>query len=200
MDRGTAGTERQLRIRARSAAGRVAGAANYKHGLAAQRARTACPYVFPERPLFRTVAPYARRFTPDQRNNVRASASFHTGYKCDRVHQRSDPQSGQRAWSLPHRAGRAQVRLSGDHESRSEGHRAETLVQPLEERTKRLRDDLRRPPIHPPAITMRPGNSSPVSMAHRSSPSRSFLLAPTALRGLHLMGAAGLAAGQTRVR
>jgi hypothetical protein len=28
--------------------------------------------------------------------------------------------------------------------------------------------------------------SSPVRMAHRSSPSRSFLLAPTALRGLHL--------------
>jgi hypothetical protein len=50
MDRGTAGTERQLRIRARSAAGRVAGAANYKHGLAARRARTACPYVFPEGP------------------------------------------------------------------------------------------------------------------------------------------------------
>jgi hypothetical protein len=28
--------------------------------------------------------------------------------------------------------------------------------------------------------------SSPVMMTHRSSPSRSFLLAPTALRGLHL--------------
>jgi hypothetical protein len=28
--------------------------------------------------------------------------------------------------------------------------------------------------------------SSPIRMAHRSSPSRSYLLAPAALRGLHL--------------
>jgi hypothetical protein len=36
---------RQLRIRARSATGRVAEAANYKHELAAQRTRSACPHL-----------------------------------------------------------------------------------------------------------------------------------------------------------
>ena len=64
-----------------------------------------------------------------------------------RVDQRPHPQSGQRPRPLPHRAGRAQVRLPGDHESRSERDRAETMVQPLEKRTERLRDHLRRTPV-----------------------------------------------------
>ena len=72
-----------------------------------------------------------------------------------RVDQRPHPQSGQRPWSLPHRAGRPQVRLSGDHESRSERDRAKTMVQPLEKRTERLRDHLRRTPIRRTKITPR---------------------------------------------
>ena len=61
------------------------------------------------------------------------------------------------------------------------GQRTETLVQPVEGRVERLRDHLRRPAgrrpeIKPPPTTMIVP-SSPIRMAHRSSPSRSFLLA-----------------------
>jgi hypothetical protein len=80
---GTAGTERHLRIRARSAAGQVAGAANYQHGLAAHRVRMACPYMFPEGPG--SGRSHRTPNTSDQarENTTRASTQFHTGYQRD---------------------------------------------------------------------------------------------------------------------
>jgi hypothetical protein len=66
------------------------------HGLAAHCARTACPYVFPGMPLFRTVAPYARPQRPGQQNSTRASKAFHTSFLLHRVVLRSAPAGGQR--------------------------------------------------------------------------------------------------------
>ena len=92
-----------------------------------------------------------------------------------RVDQRPHPQSGQRPRSLPHRAGRAQMRLSGDHESRSERHRAETLVQPLEKRAERLRDHLRRTPVRRTEITQRETTQEDQLHQDLDSPCRSTL-------------------------
>ena len=171
MDWGTAGAERHLRIRARSAAGRVAGAANYKHGLAAQRARTACPYVFPERPLFRTDAPYARRLTPDQRNNTRASASFHTGYQRDRVHQLPAAQGIQDPRPIPHRRRRLQDPLPRRVRHRNPRQKPRRPPQEAKHPVPRLnhpRLDRRPQPIrdHLPRATTRPNLINPEPRLH----------------------------------
>jgi hypothetical protein len=64
-----------------------------------------------------------------------------------RVDQRADPPRGQRPRPLPDRASRPDVRLPRPDEPRPHRHRAQTLVQPLEEGVERLRDHLRRTPV-----------------------------------------------------
>ncbi|TDE58815.1 DUF4158 domain-containing protein [Nonomuraea mesophila] len=63
----------------------------------------------------------------------------------------ADPAGGQGPWPLPEWAGRAQVRLHGDHESGPDRQGPQTLGRPLESRSERLRHRLRRPPApdHP---------------------------------------------------
>jgi transposase-like protein len=72
-----------------------------------------------------------------------------------RVDQRPDPARGERARSLPDRAGGAEMRLPGDHEPGPERHRPETLGQPVEGRVERLRDHLQRPAVRRRQITNR---------------------------------------------
>lgn len=64
----------------------------------------------------------------------------------DRKRQRPHPPRGQGPRALPERAGRAQVRLHGDHEPRSHRRRPQTLDDAVETRAERVRDRLRRPP------------------------------------------------------
>ena len=64
----------------------------------------------------------------------------------DRERQRPHPPRGQGPRALPQRAGRAQVRLHGDHEPGPDRHRAQTLDDAVETRAERVRDRLRRPP------------------------------------------------------
>src|SRR6188472_1887021 len=62
------------------------------------------PIRVPREPLSRTVTPYARREPPSQRNNTRALAVFHTGYKRYREPERPLPPRGPGSWALPERA------------------------------------------------------------------------------------------------
>jgi putative transposase len=64
----------------------------------------------------------------------------------DRERQRPHPPRGESPRALPERAGRAQVRLHGDHEPRPDRRRPQTLDHALETRAERVRDRLRRPP------------------------------------------------------
>src|SRR3954454_9798983 len=67
------GAERQLRIRARSTPGVVAGAASYVNGLAAQEANAACPLcVLPPKPQ----RPGRRRYAPPGTPRATATRSF----------------------------------------------------------------------------------------------------------------------------
>ena len=91
------------------------------------------PIRVPRRPLFRTVTPYARRRSPSQQNNKRASAVFHTGYECDRVLERPLPASGQSPRPLPVRAGRTEVSVFGDQITRPDRPRPGTMDDALVE-------------------------------------------------------------------
>ena len=64
----------------------------------------------------------------------------------DRVDQRPAAAGGERPRPLPHRAGRPQMPLPGDHEPRPDREGPQTLDQPVESRPERLRHHLRRPP------------------------------------------------------
>jgi len=71
---------------------------------------------------------------------------LHTGYQRHRVDQRPAPPRGQRPRPLPHRAGRPQMPLPGDHEPRPDRARPPAVDQPVEGPLERLRHHLRRPP------------------------------------------------------
>lgn len=58
---------------------------------------------------------------------------------------RSLPAGGDRPWSLPDRAGRVEVSVSGDTGSGPQGHRADTMGHAVEARAQRFRRHLRRP-------------------------------------------------------
>ena len=72
-----------------------------------------------------------------------------------REHQRAHPQGGERPWPLPDRAGRAQVRLSGDHEPRPDRQGPATLDQPMEGAAQRVRDRLPGTTDPRPKVTVR---------------------------------------------
>jgi putative transposase len=77
----------------------------------------------------------------------------HLHHQRNRVDQRPDPASGQRPRALPHRGGRPEMRLPRDHEPGPHRQGTATLVQPLESRPQRLRDHLRRTPVHRTEVT-----------------------------------------------
>jgi hypothetical protein len=66
-----------------------------------------------------------------------------------------DPQGGERPRPLPDRAGRAQVRLPGDHEHRSDRQGPQALGQPMESTAQRLRTRLPQTTHHEPKLTVR---------------------------------------------
>ena len=70
----------------------------------------------------------------------------HLHDQCDRVDQRPAAPGRERPRPLPHRAGRPQMPLPGDHEPGPDRPRPQTLDQPVEGRPQRLRHHLRRPP------------------------------------------------------
>ena len=71
----------------------------------------------------------------------------------DRVGQRPDPPGGQGPRALPQRAGRAEVRLHGDHVARPHRQGPGPLDHALEDRAERLRHHLRRPALSSPPVT-----------------------------------------------
>src|SRR4051812_46992361 len=103
------------------------------------------PIRVPRRPLFRTVAPYARRKTPGQQNNTRAPASFHTGYQRDRVAQREIPASDQGPRPLPERAVGVEVSLPSHPVAGPHRRRSSTMDDAVEASAQRVRDHLQRP-------------------------------------------------------
>ena len=129
------------------------------------------PIRVPRRPLFRTVAPYARRLTPDQRNNTRASASFHTGYQRDRVHQLPAAQGIQDPRPIPHRRRRLQDPLPRRVRHRNPRQKPRRPPQEAKHPVPRLnhpRLDRRPQPIrdHLPRATTRPNLINPEPRLH----------------------------------
>jgi hypothetical protein len=77
----------------------------------------------------------------------------HLHHQRHREHQRPHPARRQRPRTLPERAGRTEVRLPRDHKPGPHRQGPQTLVQPLESRPQRLRDHLRRTPVHRQELT-----------------------------------------------
>ena len=73
--------------------------------------------------------------------------------QCDRVDQRPAAAGSERPRPLPHRAGRDEVPLPGDHEPGPDREGPQTLDQPVEGRLERVRHHLRRPPHRRPEVT-----------------------------------------------
>src|ERR1700737_1093395 len=86
---------------------------------------------------------------------TRKSCSVICTTKQHRKPELEDPQGGERPRPLPDRAGRAQVRLPGDHEPRSDRQGPQALGQPMESSAQRLRTRLPRTTHHNPKLTVR---------------------------------------------
>jgi putative transposase len=71
----------------------------------------------------------------------------------DRVDQRPAPAGRERPRPLPHRAGRPQMPLPGDHEPRPDREGPPAVDQPVEGPLERLRHHLRRPPQRRQEVT-----------------------------------------------
>jgi putative transposase len=77
----------------------------------------------------------------------------HLHHQRDRVDQRPAPPRRERPRPLPHRAGRPQVPLPGDHEPGPHRQGPQAVDQPVEGRPQRLRHHLRRPPQRGTQVT-----------------------------------------------